>query len=216
MSKLADLAALSSCVFLLAAAASAQEAGPLGLGRPATPDELAAWDIDVRPDGKGLPEGRGDVLTGEELYTELCAACHGDFGEGTGRLPALAGGEGTLTDEFPVKTVGSFWPYLSTVWDYVHRTMPYGNSQSLSDDEVYALTAYILYLNDLVDEDFELSRENLPAIRLPNEGGFIMDDRAETELPAFSAEPCMENCKGSVEVTARAGALDVTPGAEER
>ncbi len=216
MSRFRDLAALSLGVILAASAAFAQQGGKLGLGRPASPDELAAWDIDVRPDGLGLPEGRGDVLTGEELYTGLCAACHGDFGEGTGRLPALAGGEGTLTDEFPVKTVGSFWPYLSTVWDYVHRTMPYGNSQSLSDDEVYALTAYILYLNDLVDEDFVLTRENLPAIRLPNEGGFIPDDRAGTELPAFSAEPCMENCKDRVEITARAGALDVTPEAEER
>lgn len=182
-----------------------------GLGRAALPEEVAAWDIDIRPDGAGLPEGRGDVLTGEEVYTENCAVCHGDFGEGTGRWPVLAGGQGTLDSDDPVKTIGSYWPYLSTVWDYVHRAMPFGNAQSLSDDEVYAITAYLLYLNDLVDEDFELSRENFTEQRLPNESGFFDDDRPVMELASFEGEPCMENCKETVEITARARVLDVTP-----
>lgn len=181
------------------------------LGRPATQDEIAAWDIDVRPDGMGLPEGSGDVWTGEEVFAERCAVCHGDFGEAVGRWPVLAGGQGTLTDDRPVKSVGSYWPYLSTVWDYVHRAMPFGDAQSLTDDEVYAITAYIMYLNDLVDDDFTLSHENFLDIRLPNEDAFYLDDRENVELALFSAEPCMENCKEAVEVTMRAAVLDVTP-----
>ncbi len=184
----------------------------LGLGREATPEEVAAWDIDIRPDGMGLPEGRGTVAEGEEVFIDNCAICHGDFGEGVDRWPVLAGGHGTLTDERPVKTIGSYWPYLSTVYDYVHRAMPFGNARSLSPDEVYAITAYLLYVNDIVDdEEFELSNENFAEIRLPNEPNFYMDDRDELEVPEFTREPCMENCKETVEITARAAILDVTP-----
>lgn len=173
------------------------------IGREATPDEIAAWDIDVRPDGQGLPEGSGNALDGEEIFTEKCAVCHGDFGEGVGRYPALAGGFDTLADDRPVKTVGSYWPYLSTAWDFIHRAMPYGEAQSLEDDEVYAIVAYILYLNDLVDEDFTLTRENFTEITLPNAANFRPDDRAEVEAPLFT-DTCMENCKDSVEITSRA------------
>lgn len=197
----------------IASAAKAGEGGAglrLKLGREATPAEIAAWDIDIRPDGAGLPEGRGDVATGETLFAEQCASCHGDFGEGVGRWPVLAGGAGTLASDDPVKTVGSYWPYLSTVWDYVHRAMPFGDAQSLSDDEVYAITAYLLYANDLVDDDFELSHENFAATRLPNEANFFMDDREQS--PLFAArEVCMRDCKQSVEITMRARVLDVTP-----
>ncbi|NBD29829.1 MAG: c-type cytochrome [Alphaproteobacteria bacterium] len=185
------------------------------LGREALAEEVAAWNIDIRPDGQGLPEGSGDVWTGEEVYIENCAMCHGDFGEGRARWPVLAGGWDTLEREDPVKTPGSYWPYLSTVWDYVHRAMPYGQAQTLTDDEVYAITAYILYLNNLVDDDFELSQDNFTEVRLPNEDGFFMDDRDEGEIPAFSEEPCMENCKDNVEITMRASVLDVTPEEEE-
>ena len=189
--------------------------GGYGLGRTALPEEIAAWDIDIRPDGQGLPVGAGDVWTGEELWIDNCSACHGDFGEAVGRWPVLAGGFGTLDGEDPVKTVGSYWPYLSTVWDYVHRAMPYGAAQSLSDDEVYALVAYLLYVNDIVEDDFELSNENFLEVSLPNEDAFFMDDRVETEFPLFSVEPCMENCAESVEITARAMVLNVTPETEE-
>jgi cytochrome c len=181
------------------------------LGREALPEEVAAWDIDIRPDGQGLPVGSGDVWTGEEIWIEKCAACHGDFGEAVGRWPVIAGGEGSLQSDDPVKTVGSYWPYLSTVWDYVHRAMPFGEAQSLTDDEVYALVAYILYSNYVVDDDFTLSNENFTEVVMPNEGGFFMDDRAEVEYPLFSQEPCMENCKESVEISARAVVIDVTP-----
>lgn len=195
----------------LIVAASPALAEGFGLGRPATTDEVAAWDIDVRPDGLGLPEGSGDVFTGEEIFVERCAVCHGDFGEAVGRWPQLAGGYDTLTRDRPVKTIGSFWPYLSTVWDYVHRAMPFGHAQSLTADETYAVTAYLLYLNDIVEDDFTLSKENFTEVRLPNEENFRDDDRAETELTLFTGEPCMENCKGEVKITARAAVLDVTP-----
>lgn len=197
---------------LLSGAATAQtQASGFGLGRTATEAEVAAWDIDIRPDGAGLPEGRGTVADGEEVFADQCASCHGDFGEGVDRWPVLAGGFGTLASEDPVKTVGSYWPYLSTAWDYVHRAMPFGNAQSLSDDEVYALTAYLLYVNDIVDdEDFELSHENFTEVRLPNEDNFLMDDR-ETS-PLFGArDACMTDCKQDVQITMRARVLDVTP-----
>ncbi|MFV2092585.1 MAG: c-type cytochrome, partial [Hyphomicrobiales bacterium] len=120
--------------------------GPvLHLGRPATNEEIAAWDIDIRHDGTGLPPRRGTVTGGGEIFSETCAACHGDFGEGVDRWPVLAGGEGTLADARPEKTIGSYWPYLSTVYDYIRRAMPFGDARSLSDDDVYALTAYLLF-----------------------------------------------------------------------
>lgn len=183
-----------------------------GLGRAAHPDEVKAWDTDVRPDGQGLPAGKGSVKQGEELYTAQCAACHGEFGESAGRWPVLAGGRGSLKNEGPEKTVGSFWPYLSTTFDYIKRAMPYGNARSLSDDEVYAITAYILHLNDVVKDDFVLSRENFGTIKLPNAGGFYDDDREVAEKHFWKKEPCMKNCAAApAKVTSRARVLDVTP-----
>ena len=120
-------------------------AGQMGLGRPAMPEEIAAWDMTVLPDGTGLRPGSGDVLTGEEVFGEKCASCHGEFAEGIDSWPVLAGGQGTLTDRRPVKTIGSYWPHLSTVWDYVHRSMPFGGAQTVTVDETYAITAYLLY-----------------------------------------------------------------------
>ncbi|MBY6048540.1 c-type cytochrome [Vannielia litorea] len=185
-----------------------------GLGRPATDDEIAAWDVKVMPDGRGLPEGSGSVEDGEALFSENCAVCHGEFAEGSGNWPKLAGGDGTLADEDPLKTVGSYWPYLSTTFDYIHRSMPFGAAQTLSADDTYAITAYILYSNFMVDEDFVLTRENFLEVEMPNAEGFIVDDRAETEYPQWRAEPCMENCKDIVEITMRATVLDVTPEEE--
>ncbi|QFU09059.1 Cytochrome c2 [Rhodobacteraceae bacterium THAF1] len=189
--------------------------GGFGLGRPALEAEVAAWDIDIRPDGTGLPVGSGDVWTGEEVWVDNCAMCHGDFGEAVGRWPVIAGGWDTLDRADPVKTVGSYWPYLSTVYDYIYRAMPFGNAQSLEADQVYALTAYILYLNNVVEDDFELSNETFLDVQMPNADGFFLDDRAETELTLFSAEPCMTDCKDAVEITMRAAVLDVTPETEE-
>ncbi|MDF1609438.1 c-type cytochrome [Hoeflea sp. YIM 152468] len=190
--------------------------GAFGLGRVAMPAEIVAWDIDIRPDGTGLPEGKGTVAEGDPIYAENCAVCHGDFGEGAGRWPVLAGGQGTLLKDRPVKTIGSYWPYLSTVFDYVRRAMPFGDARSLSDDDVYALTAYLLYLNDIVDDEtFELSKQNFTSVRLPNEGNFIPDDRLSEPHYAKGLEPCMSECKpGPVKITARAQIIDVTPDVE--
>lgn len=190
--------------------------GAFGLGRVAMPDEIAAWDIDIRPDGTGLPVGKGTVAEGEPIYSETCAVCHGDFGEGAGRWPVLAGGQDSLLKDRPVKTIGSYWPYLSTVFDYVRRAMPFGDARSLSDDDVYALTAYLMYLNDVVDDEaFELSNENFASIRLPNEDNFIPDDRLSEPHYAKGLEPCMSDCKPDpVEITARAQIIDVTPEGE--
>ena len=185
--------------------------GTFGLGRPALPEEIAAWDVDVSPDGTGLPVGSGSVEDGEMVFSENCAVCHGEFAEGVGNWPELAGGDGTLANDDPVKTVGSYWPYLSTAWDYIHRSMPYGSAQTLSDDDVYAIVAYILYSNFLVEDDFVLSNENFLEVEMPNANGFIVDDRAESEYPMWRTEPCMENCKDSVEITMRASVLNVTP-----
>ncbi|MBW4709148.1 c-type cytochrome [Roseobacter sp. YSTF-M11] len=186
----------------------------LGLGRVALPEEIAAWDKDVSPDGTGLPPGSGDVLTGEEVFADKCASCHGDFAEGVDNWPKLAGGWDTLADDDPLKTVGSYWPHLSTAWDYVNRSMPFGDAQSLEPDEVYAIVAYILYSNDLVDDEFVLSDETLAEFELPNADGFIVDDRLETEHSKWVGEPCMTDCKDAVEVTMRAMVLDVTPQEE--
>ena len=180
------------------AALDESRVGHLNIGKPATSEEISGWDIDVRPDGTGLPEGSGSVEDGEMLYEEKCASCHGSFGEAVGRYPVLAGGFDTLTEARPEKTVGSYWPYASTLWDYIHRAMPFAQPQSLSDDEVYAITAYVLYLNDIVDYEFVLDRDTLETIEMPNAGNFYRDDR-----PDVQAVACMENCKdpASVRIT---------------
>jgi S-disulfanyl-L-cysteine oxidoreductase SoxD len=185
---------------------------PLGLGRPAMPEEIKAWDVAVLPDGTGLPEGSGDVETGDEIFAEGCAMCHGDFAEGLDSWPPLAGGAGSLTDPRPVKTIGSYWPYLSTVFDYIHRSMPFGQAQTLSVDDTYAITAFLLYSNGIVEDDFVLSHENFRDVVMPNADGFYADDRAETEYPLFTVEPCMTACReGTPAVTKRAADLNVTP-----
>ncbi len=200
----------SLLLLLLATPATAQP-----VGRPALPAEIAAWDIDARPDGKGLPPGRGTARDGEPIFQERCAACHGEFGEGLGRWPELAGGTGTLTGERPLKTIGSFWPYATSVFDYIRRAMPFGNPKSLTPDELYAVTAYVLSLNDLIPDDtLELNAQTLPAIKLPNEPAFFDDDRPVSEKAFWSAEPCMQNCKPEVHITGRASVLDVTPDAK--
>ncbi len=204
-----------SIVFCLSLCATPVFAGKLNLGREATKAEIKAWDIDVRPDGQGLPEGKGTVEKGEQVFAEQCAACHGDFGEGVDRWPVLAGGLGTIKSEDPVKTVGSYWPYASTVFDYIYRAMPFGNAQSLSPDEVYAVTAYILYLNEIVAEDFELSKSNFTSIKMPNEKNFFADPRPDT--PSRSKKkPCMKNCKKEVKITKRARIINVTPEEDKK
>jgi len=171
------------------AVSGAVSAGPLGIGSTATAEMIAGWDIDIRPDGTGLPDGEGSVAEGEKLYEAKCASCHGLFGEGAGRWPVLAGGEGTLDTAHPEKTVGSYWPYASTLWDYIHRAMPYPAPQSLTDDETYSISAYVLYLNDIVEDDFIANKETFAQVKMPNEENFYIDDR-----PDVKNERCFKNC----------------------
>jgi len=207
--------ALVGLVGCLAAAGGAfaegmKTTGYYGYGQPASAEQIAGWDIDVRPDGLGLPEGSGTVEDGEWLYEEKCASCHGTFGEGMNGYPSLAGGEGTLTGGRPHKTVGSFWNYTSTLWDYVHRAMPYTAPRSLSADETYALSAYVLFLNDLVEYEFELNQDNLADVRLPNEPNFIPDQR-----PDVANERCMSDCRdpAAIEIVSEAPPLEAEEAA---
>lgn len=210
MSKFSRALLVLSAVALVALPAMAQTKKS-GLGREALPEEISAWDIDVRADGVGLPPGKGSVKEGEALFLERCASCHGEFAEGVGRWPVLAGGTGTMRDDRPEKTVGSFWPYLSTSFDYIRRTMPYGNARSLTDDETYAIVAFLLNMNNIVKDDFVLSKENFLSVRLPNEKTFYDDDRETAEKHFWNRTPCMKNCKPDTRITNRARVLDVTP-----
>jgi len=180
---------------------------PFGIGRAATKEEIKPWDIAVRPDGHGLPPGKGSVKDGEALYQDRCAACHGEFGEGKDRWPALIGGAGKLTDDDPKKAVGNYWPYATTLFDYIKRSMPFGNAQSLSDDEVYAITAYVLHLNDVLKDDAVLDGPALFKIKLPNAGNFIADPR-----PDIKAKLCMKDCAPPPVIHSEARKVDVTPG----
>lgn len=209
------LVALSVSAVFASANVSDAEPRKLGIGREATAEEIAGWAISVRPDGQGLPAGKGRVKDGEALYVERCAACHGEFGESAGRWPILSGGNGSLASHDPVKSVGSYWPYASTLLDYIRRSMPFGAAQTLTNDELYAITGYVLYLNDVIkDENFELSDKNFATIRLPNEPNFIDDDRETAEKEFWRKNPCMKNCAPvAAKIIGRARAVDVTPEA---
>jgi S-disulfanyl-L-cysteine oxidoreductase SoxD len=207
--------ALLAVFLLFALIPTTASADRLNIGRVATPAEIAGWDIDVRPDGQGLPPGSGSVKAGEAVYMGKCAACHGEFGESAGRWPMVAGGAGSLKSDDPVKTVGSYFAHLSTVIDYVRHAMPFGDAQSLSNDELYAVVAYMLFLNDIVDEKFVLSRETYRDVTMPNAGGFYDDDRETSEKSCWNP-PCMTNCKADVRITGRARVIDVTPDDKAR
>jgi S-disulfanyl-L-cysteine oxidoreductase SoxD len=141
------------------------------LGVPATAEQIDGWDIGIGPDGKGLPDGSGTAAEGAEVYAIKCLACHGAEGAGQPN-DVLAGGHGTLTDAAPVKTIGSYWPYATTVFDYIRRAMPYTQPQSLTDDEVYAVTAYLLRLNGIIGEGDVMNAETLPRVAMPNRDNF--------------------------------------------
>jgi cytochrome c len=213
MSKSAKAFALAGAMTLALAGAAFAQTKPhhYGIGSAATPEQIAGWNIDVRPDGEGAPPGKGSVKDGETIYMERCAACHGEFGESAGRWPQLAQGKGTLASSDPVKTVGSYFPYLSSVFDYIRRAMPFGDAQSLTNDELYAVVAYVLNLNDIVDDKFVLSKETWNKVKMPNQAGFIDDDREKTEKAFWNAKPCMTDCKPPVTITGRAAVIDVTP-----
>jgi cytochrome c len=192
------------------AMAMAAEPGHYGFGKPATPAEIAGWDIDVRgDDGKGLPPGKGDVQHGADVFADQCAACHGTFGEGEGRYPKLVGGKGTLKADRPEPTVGSYWPFAPTLWDYIDRAMPFPAPHSLSADDVYALTAYILNLNDIVGSDFVADRDSLPKVKMPNHDHFVWTD----PRPDTADKPCMSACvkPADIKISSSAETQNLTP-----
>ena len=190
-----------------ALAAEGRPAGYYGLGRAPTAAEIEGWAIAVRPDGQGLPAGKGSVDQGAEVYADQCAACHGTFGEGEGRYPKLAGG--TLKGERPEPTVGSYWPYATTLWDYINRAMPFPAPHSLTADQVYAMTAYILNLNNLVPNDFVADRNSLPKVKMPNHDAFTWKD----PRPDTTSKACMTNCvdPAKVRIESTAEGKDLTP-----
>ena len=195
---------------LLLASQAVAEQRPFNLGQLATAEQVAGWDIDVRPDGLGAPVGTGNAFDGEEVYADRCASCHGDFGESVDRWPVLVGGEGTLNGHDPVKTTGSYWPYASTMFDYIYRAMPFGEAQSLTHDETYQIVAYLLYMNDIIDDEFELNQENIGTIEMPNRDGFMMPDPRPDAQP-ISGVACMKNCDVPTNVIGKARDIDVTP-----
>jgi len=158
---------------LLGATASVMAADTPQFGRPVTQQDIAAWDISIGPDGAGLPPGRGTVAQGEAVYAAKCQACHGEKGAGRPN-DRLVGGMGSLAPDKgpPVKTVGSYWPYATTLFDYVRRAMPWDRPKSLSDEEVYAVAAYILNLNGLIGQDDVIDAQSLPKVKMPNREGF--------------------------------------------
>ena len=205
------VAALLSPV--LSASLAVAEERPFNLGQLATAEQVAGWDIDVRPDGLGAPVGAGNAFDGEEVYADRCASCHGDFGEAVDRWPVLVGGEGTLNGHDPVKTTGSYWPYASTMYDYIYRAMPFGEAQSLTHNETYQIVAYLLYMNDIIDDEFEVSQENIGTIEMPNRNGFMMPDPRPDAQP-ISGVACMKNCDVPTKVIGKARDIDVTPESE--
>ncbi len=166
------------CSFLLFAVLLQAQQKPFGFGKPVSAEEARKRDLTVFPDGRGLPPGRGDAKAGAPIYAAKCAECHNDRGEGReNQYPGLVGGIGSLATPKPKKSVGSYWPYATTVWDHIHRAMPFDHPRSLTADEVYAVTAVVLYLNGIVTETQELNEKTLPQVRMPNRDGFIPETR---------------------------------------
>jgi cytochrome c len=174
---------LSFALCVLTAAGAAAQTPTYDIGRTPAPDEIARWDIAVGPEGHELPDGRGTAVEGKDVYAARCLTCHGATGN-EGPNDVLFGGEGSLATARPLKTVGSYWPYATTLWDYVNRAMPFDRPTSLSPDAVYAVVAYVLYINGIVEETDVLDAETLPRIRMPNRDGFVPDPRPDVPVPA--------------------------------
>ena len=171
------VAAAPALFFALSSPVSAQQSP--NLGKPISPEDLASWDISIGRDGAGLPPGSGTVKQGEAVYMAKCQACHGEKGAGTPN-DRLVGGQGSLPGEKPaVKTVGSYWPYATTLFDYIRRAMPFNESKSLTNDEVYGVVAYLLNLNGVIPEGETMNAQSLPKVAMPNRDGFITFTRGK-------------------------------------
>ncbi|HMF98843.1 MAG TPA: c-type cytochrome [Vicinamibacterales bacterium] len=158
--------------------ADAAQSPAFGVGHAATPSEIRAIDIDIAPDGRGLPPGGATAAAGKDVYTRRCETCHGPTGT-EGPQDILVGGRGSLSTAKPVKTVGSYWPYATTLWDYIRRAMPFDHPGTLTDMEIYGATAYILFMNGIVGEHDDVDQQTLPLIKMPNRNGFVADPRPD-------------------------------------
>jgi cytochrome c len=165
-------------IALLLAATLTAQSPKYGIGRPPTADQILNLGASIAPDGSGLPQGSGTVAAGREVYATRCSTCHGEKGEGA-IGPPLVGGQGTLATAKPLKTVGSYWPYATTVWDYINRAMPFNQPGLLKPPEVYAVTAYILNLNGIIGSNQVMDAKSLPKIKMPNRDGFVADPRPD-------------------------------------
>jgi hypothetical protein len=164
---------LAAATLLLLCTLANTNAETPNLGRPLTPEDVAPWDISIAPDGTGLPPGSGTMAQGETVYVAACQGCHGERGAGKPN-DALVGGQGSLAaNGMPIKTVGSFWPYATTLFDYIRRAMPLNAPKSLTNDQVYAVCAYILQLNGIIGANDTMDARSLPAVRMPNHDGFV-------------------------------------------
>jgi S-disulfanyl-L-cysteine oxidoreductase SoxD len=183
------IVAIVGALTALTAPAALAQLPTYGVGRAPTADEIKAWDITIPPDGKGLPPGSGTATQGEAVYAARCESCHGAKGQSPKYDPAatqrtiLAGGRGTLTTNKPVRTIGSYWPYATTLWSYINRSQPFDEPGSLTPDEVYAVTAYLLYLNGIIGQSDVLDARTLPAVKMPNRDGFVPDSRPDVGAP---------------------------------
>jgi mono/diheme cytochrome c family protein len=165
-------------VMLAASVPVAAQAPTFGVGRPPTPEEVRDLGSAIAPDGTGLPEGSGTVAAGRDVFAAQCARCHGARAQGD-IGPVLVGGQGTLATLRPLKTVGSFWPYATTLWDYINRAMPFDKPGLLKPSEVYAVAAYVLNLNGIIGENDVMDAKSLPKVKMPNRDGFISDPRPD-------------------------------------
>lgn len=193
---------VAACAAAALAAAAIAAPQKYGFGTPATPAQIAGWNIDVRPDGAGLPRGRGSVEEGQPIYDEKCASCHGTFGESNSYLQ-IAGGVGSLGTDQPIRTTGSKLQYATTLWDYINRAMPFNAPQTLTPDEVYALTAYVLNLNDIVPAGTTLDQDSLPKLVMPNRDGFTTKHgfMARDGKPDTHNTACMKDCVQEVRLS---------------
>jgi mono/diheme cytochrome c family protein len=186
---------------LWAAQISFAQSPTYGVGHKPSAEEIKAWDIAIGPDGKELPPGRGTVPAGKEVYTKRCLECHGAEGK-SGKFDPLVGGQDTLKSEKPVKTVGSYWPYATTLWDHIHRAMPFDRPGTLSTDQIYDVTAYLLYLNGIIGENEVMDALSLPNVKMPNRNGFVSDPRPDTHASRQSDAP-KRKPKGSPKASAK-------------
>jgi cytochrome c len=178
-----QVASLVALVFAIGPAVVSAQLPTYGVGRPPTVEEVKAWELTIPPDGQGLPPGQGTAALGKPIYAARCAACHGETGEDP-NYSRLVGGHGTLATEKPIQTIGSFWQYATTLWSYIRRAQPFDNPGSLTADQTYAVTAYLLFLNGIIGEQQVIDAKTLPLVKMPNRDGFVPDPRPDVGAAA--------------------------------